>query len=60
MKVILFLILFLHYLTISKANLFLLDLKPILNHFKNPNDYKKFVFDQIDYGKKLKKLSICS
>jgi len=34
----------------------LLDLKPVLNHFKNLQDYKKFVFDQIDYGKELEKI----
>jgi len=34
----------------------LLDLKPVLSHFKNPQEYRKFVFDQIDYGKKLEKI----
>jgi putative transposase len=34
----------------------LLDLKPVLNHFKTPQDYRKFVFDQIAYGKELEKV----
>lgn len=29
---------------------------PVLVHFKNPQEYKKFVFDQIDYGKELEKI----
>lgn len=28
----------------------------ILSHFKNPQGYKKFVFDQISYGKELEKI----
>ena len=39
-----------------KGRSLLLDLEPVLNHFKNPQDYKKFVFNQIDYGKKLEKI----
>lgn len=32
----------------------LISLDPILKNFKTNNDYKQFVFDNIDYGKKLK------
>ncbi len=28
----------------------------VLSHFKNPQEYKRFVFDQIGYGKKLEKI----
>jgi len=39
-----------------KGESLFLDLKPVLTHFKNPQNYKKFVFDQIDYGKELEKI----
>lgn len=29
---------------------------PVLSHFKNPQEYKRFVLDQIGYGKKLKRI----
>lgn len=34
----------------------LVDLKPVLNLFKSAEDYKEFVVDQIDYGKKLEEI----
>lgn len=34
----------------------ILDLDPVLTHFKSPMGYREFVFDQIDYGKKLEKI----
>lgn len=33
-----------------------LNTKPVLNHFKTPAKYIKFVLDQADYGKKLEKI----
>jgi len=39
-----------------RGNSSVLDLKPVLNRFANPQDYKKFVFDQIGYGKELEKI----
>ncbi|MBM3211627.1 hypothetical protein FJY90_07215 [Candidatus Gottesmanbacteria bacterium] len=31
----------------------ILELKSVLSHFGSPKNYKRFVFDQIEYGKKL-------
>ncbi len=33
-----------------------LSLRPILNFFKNPNDYEKFVMDQVNYQRELDKI----
>lgn len=32
------------------------DMEPVLSNFKSPNEYRRFVFDQIDYGKKLREI----
>lgn len=34
----------------------LVDLEPVLSLFKSGKDYEKFVFNQIDYGKKLEEI----
>lgn len=31
----------------------LIELKPVLSHFKSSEGYRQFIFDQVDYGKKL-------
>lgn len=31
-------------------------LNPVLEHFYSPKEYEKFVFDQVDYGKKLENI----
>ncbi len=33
-----------------------IEMEPVLSHFKNPQEYKRFVFDQIGYGKELEKI----
>ncbi len=38
----------------GKSNLVFLD--PVLSHFSSPEDYKTFVLDQADYGKKLEQI----
>lgn len=34
----------------------MLDLDPVMVHFKSPKDYQSFVFDQIDYARKLEEV----
>lgn len=34
----------------------MVELGSVLSHFKSPDAYRKFVFDQIDYGKKLENI----
>lgn len=45
---------FSEYLGQSETSL--TDAKPILSHFASKESYKKFVFDQVAYGKELEKI----
>ncbi len=34
----------------------LVDMEPVLSHFRSNQEYRRFVFDQADYGKKLEEI----
>lgn len=45
---------YLEYLNITNTNI--CNKEPILSHFKSPADYEKFVLDQEDYGREIKRI----